>query len=511
MKLLSLFSLNKALLVIAFLLCLFVLFKNHTFAATLTSAKDTVTTSRPSPSSPNNDTLPGAAASSGELTVYNNGSRFLASDSAKVIRTTTTGIINQNLIVSSQSAGLTQVYLANTTSALTQNGTDVVYVPITAMHTIEFTTATALASGDDILISFPTLSVGDANNPASPSASTFQMNSLGTGTIRVWEDAVDLTAGATFTVTNPSAGTSPTVNISIGAAINAGSVVRIYLGCSAAAAATACDTQAPRIINPTKSSTAGNDDPYKIRIETQDSSASQAVLDNATVSVGIIESVIVRATVDPTLTFTITGINNNTAVNTGNTTGCLQTELTNSGLNSTSTEINLGTLANTPAADVSLGNIAAQRIDITTNAPTGYALTATSSSSLLNPTAGYHIPASTTPSSFPVQNAFFGLHACGQDVPTTYTESGVAGADCETKPTGSGGTTECRYAWPTSDSTPSTTPLSVASDNSGPIGSGSSDAVGDGSISVSYAAGTNVSVPPGEYRAIITYIATPSF
>lgn len=481
-------------------------------AAALTGAKDTVTTSRPSPSSP---TSANSTAPATQLTIFNNGSRFLASDSAKVI-SGTGAPLNASLRVASQSSALTTVFLGNTTSTNTGAGADVLYVPITAMHTIQFTTAQNLDTGDDIVITFPAMSTGDANNTASPSASTFQMNGLSTATIKVEDDGANFTT-FTATVTNPSAGTSPIISLNLDSGtIAPGSVVKVYLGCTTWSGA-ACSVETPRIINPTKNSaTTCTGSPetctatsYKIRIDAIDSSTSNT--DTATVSVGIIESVTIRATVDPTLSFTITGITSGGAVNSGNTSGCLQTETTNSGITSTANEVNLGLLQNTPAVDVKLNNISAQRIDISTNGSTGYSLTATSSGSLINPATGFFLPASTTPVAFPVQSDFFGLHACGQDVATTYTESGAGGGvDCSTHPVGSAAN-ECHYAWPSDNASVSTAPLSIASDTSGPIGAGSVDSAGDGSISISYAAGIDVAVPPGDYRTVITYIATPSF
>lgn len=515
MYLLTFISLKKIGVISIILISLFLLSVTRSHAATLTGAKDTVTTSRPSASSPNNNTAPSnAPATSSQLTIYNNGSRFLASDSAKVIKNT--GIVtNTNLIIASQSSALSTLFLGNTTSATIYNGADVVFVPITAMHAVQFTSAQNLDTGDDIVITFPTLASGDANNPASPSASTFQLNNIASAQIQIEDDGAAFAGTFTATVTNPTAGSSPIISLNIdSSSIAPGSVVKIYLGCTAQSG-TACTTQAPRIINPTKnSSTTCSGTPetctatsYKVGIQAIDSATSNT--DSATVGIGIVESVTVRATVDPTLSFTITGIANATAINTSNA-GCSQDETTNSGITGTANEINLGLLANTPAIDVKVANISGQRINISTNGATGYALTATSSSSLLNPETGFFLHASTTPASFPVTNDFFGLHACGQDAVTGFSEAGASSSDCDTHATGSSAN-ECQYAWPTSTNQINTTPLSISLDTTGPIGAGSADASGDGVTSISYAAGIDVAVPPGEYRAIVTYIATPSF
>jgi hypothetical protein len=437
-----------------------------------------------------------------------------------VIRTTTTNIINDNLIISSQSAALDTVFLGNSTSALTRNGTDVVYVPITAMHTIQFTSVQNLDTGDDIVITFPALTTGDANNPASPSASTFQMNAIATAQIKVEDDAANFTT-FTATVTNPVAGTSPVISLNVDSGtIAPGSVVKVYLGCGTWSGA-ACSVQAPRIINPTKnSSTTCTGTPetctatsHKIRIDTVDSGTSNT--DTATVGVGIIESVTIRATVDPTLTFTITGINSGVDLANGNA-GCsggTYGQLANSGINSSANNVNLGLIQNTPAAGGALTNLAGQFISISTNGPTGYALTATSSSSLLNPPTGFFFLTSTSPTNFAGGSDFFGFHPCGNDVNTTWVEgSPGGGSDCTFVSGADGGTAdECLWAWPNATGTlGSGTTLTLASDTSGPVGSGTGE-TGDGVTSIAYSAGIDVAVPPGEYRTVVTYVATPSF
>lgn len=70
---------------IFFIVVIFGSFSVHEVeAASLGSVKDTITTSRPSAASPINAAAP---AGSGTITIHNNGSRYLASDSATIIRT----------------------------------------------------------------------------------------------------------------------------------------------------------------------------------------------------------------------------------------------------------------------------------------------------------------------------------------------------------------------------------------------------------------------------------------
>lgn len=462
-------------------------------AASLTGASDTLSTSRPSPSSP---LSANASSADGSLSIFDNGSRYLASDSGILIQKGTTNIITTNIPIASQSSTLTSVYLGGTVGANAGAGADVLMVPITAMHTVEFTNSTTIPIGGTIVIGFP----GSGDNTASPSASTFAFNNLSTSNIKANFSAGS--AACTFTVT------APTITCTVGTgAITAGTTVTILIGCSSNSGAS-CTTQVPSLINPTKGSqTAGSADVWKINITTTDGAIN---LDSATVSVGTIESVTVRANIDPSLTFTISGINTGTAVNNGNTTGCLQTETTNTGINATATEVNLGTLANSPTViDTKVGNIAAQLITISTNAANGYVLTATSSGHLRNPSTGYFLNDALTPQVFPASGAnFFGFHGCGldtynSDIGTTFWNSTASNTACNSYISGSTGNI-CKYGWPTTASQ-----VVVASDTSGPIGN--SLVAGNGLTSMSYAAGADAGVPPGQYSTVVTYVATPAF
>lgn len=491
---------RKLILSGVFFVLFLILSARHSYAASLSNAKDTITTSRPSASAPLDANQ---AASDGQLTIKDNGSFYLASDSA--ILQADTGQTLNSVVVASMSAANTPaanqrvVYLGSTPANTHHNGTAVI-VPITAMHTISFTTATAIPIGGKIILTFPgTTGV----NTSSPSASTFSFNGMVNGTSSI---SYKIHASGTATCTTLVVSAPSITCTTTGAIVPAGTAVTFLIGCADANTNTAtCTTQAQRLINPTKSAAAGVADIWKVAITTQDSGS--VTLDSSTIAIGTIESVTVRATVDPSLTFTITGLNNGDAANLSNA-GCSYADTMNSGLNSTSTEVNLGVLSNTPAVNTLLRNVAGQRIDITTNGSNGYVLTATSSGHLVNPETGYFLNDSNggTPLSFPASDDFFGLHACGDDAPTNYTESGGGGGiDCDAQPSGSGGVTECRYAWPTA-----TTAITVASDATGPIGIGAGSN-GDGVTSISYAAGVDAGVPPGQYRSIITYVATPAF
>lgn len=476
------------------ILCGFSLFFGKSaHAASLSSASATLSTSRPSPSSPLGANV---TSSEGQITVFNNNSRYLASDSAKIIRTGTGAVIGNNIPVASQSATFTSVFLSGTVGTNAGAGADVLFVPITAMHTIRFIPSTTIPVGGQIIVSY----AGAGDNSASPSATTFAFNNLSSGNVQAAFSAGS--SGCTFTVT------APTITCTVASSnIAAGTLVTLFIGCSLEAGGN-CTNQVPTIINPTKSAqTAGTADIWKINLRTTDGFTD---LDTATLGIGAIESVTVRANIDPSLTFTIAGINDGSAVNLGNTTGCLQTETTNTGINSTATDVNLGTLANSPSANnQKVGNISAQLISITTNAANGYILTATSSGHLRSAASGYFLNDSTTPTTFPSNGAnFYGFHSCGldtynSDIGSTYWNTTASNTSCNSYNTGSTGNL-CKYGWPTA-----TGAITIASDTIGPVGN--SLIAGNGLTSVSYAAGADAGVPPGQYTTIVTYVATPAF
>lgn len=456
-------------------------------AATLASASGTLTTSRPSASAP---LAANQAASAGQVTIADNGSIYLASDSA-VLRPDTGETLN-TVIVASLSAQNTpaanqRIVYFGTTAANTHHSGDPITVAISAMHKFRFIVTNPIPASGKIILTYP----GSADNSASPSATTFAFNALTTGNI------VANNATCTFAVS------APTITCTSTGSISAGTVVTILVGCSAQTGGE-CTTQVPTLINPTKTAAAGTADIWKVTIDTQD--GSSVAIDTVRVAMGTIESVQVFANVDPTLTFTIAGIANATAINNGNTTGCLQTETTNAGLASTATVVNLGTLANVPTStDTKVGNIAAQLLTVSTNGLTGYSLVATSSGPLRNLATGFDIGSSTTPAVFPNGQNWFGLHACGLDTnpASTFWNSTGGGSACNTYITGSADPI-CKYGWPTQ-----TSPVTIAYRTVGPVGN--TITTGSGIVSVAYAAGVDARVPAGTYQSVVTYVATPSF
>lgn len=349
-----------------------------------------------------------------------------------------------------------------------------------AMHTIKFKTLLAVPTSGKITITFPALASGDSNNPASPSASTFQLNGLSGVKVKILGLLGDGTFSALFT--NPSSGTAPVVNLTLSGSTNiqAGATITIFLGCTGTSGST-CITPSATILNPSKPSLA-DANIWKVTVNTKTSSDS--ALDQAKLNVATNPSVQIQAKIDPTLTFTISGTNavtgiNNSPVNSGNTLGCTNTEFTTTGVASTATTVDLGKLTSSNI------NISAQLVTVTTNAPSGYSITATSSGHLRNATNGSFINDSLTPQPITAGIAWFGVHACGIDVPSIWGSGSTGG--------GAG----AKYGWPTPSSS-----LIIAKATKGPV---------NGVTTVEYASTIDNTVTGGTYSTTIIYTVLPTF
>ncbi len=462
----------------------------QSFAASLNGLADTISTSRPSAATPLGAD---AAASAGQATIFDNNAVFLEGDSATAYADPVggeTGTADTGLIVASMSAAATPssgkriVYFTNTTTHVRHQG-DALVVPITAVHTISFKPVAVIPVSGKIVITFPAMTANDTN-PASPSASAFQLGGF-TATTNIKANFSSGTSTCNFAITGTGASGTPTITCTIAtASVASGVTVTILIGCSSGAAATcAASNQVPTAINPMKlannsqsgqgAATTQADTP-KIKVQTQDNNS--VTLDSGTAAVGVIESVQVEANIDPTLTFQITGIADATNVNSGHGSGC-PSQSTNTGIGANATFVNLGT--------VSTGiSIAAQDLTVSTNGQGGYSLTATSSGHLNDAQNNYNITDSTTPGFMTAGTELFGIHPCGTDVSTGTWGSGTIGGGANAK-----------VAWPTP-----TTSVTLASRTS------TANAI---VTTVMYAITASATTPAGLYTSIITYVATPTF
>ena len=440
------------------LLCLSIIicvFASPSKVNAFTSASDTITTSRPSAVTPLSGDL---GSGSTVITVYDNKSIFLASDSAKFWRQT-----QEILTVASASADRTKIYLTSATANAHTNCT-VVANAITAKHTVAFKLSTPAVSGDKLVITFP----GSADNTASPSASTFAFNNLQTGNV-----SISGTTCSGWTISSPS------VTCTLNAAVDTATTITITIGSST-----------PALVNPTKTQAIGTGDLWKLTLQHTDT--SDVIKEtNGRVAITTIESVLVQGIVDASITMTIAGINNGTNIKDNNA-GCNATGfniITNSGQHPTATSVNLGT--------ISTGiNYVGQKITISTNAPNGYALTATSSGKLKDPASGYFFPNAQTggtdltanntpaPAAIVAATTGFGISACGTDANTSLF-----------------GTTVPYYGNP-SNSAGNAYVYTLATNT------------GVASLketSVVYGVTAAATVPAGTYSTVLTYVATPTF
>src|SRR5579859_7271720 len=105
----------KSLLWLTLLIFASLLLHKSSYADTLGSASDTLTSSRPSPSTP---LSADAASSVGSISIYNNGSTFLASDSARLY-----GGTAETVTVATVSAAKTTLFFTGNTANAHINGT----------------------------------------------------------------------------------------------------------------------------------------------------------------------------------------------------------------------------------------------------------------------------------------------------------------------------------------------------------------------------------------------------
>lgn len=456
-------------------------------AASLANVSDTITTSRPSASAPLNSDQ---AVSATQVTIVDNGSIFLASDSA--VFWPDTGETLNTVNVASMSAQIsgtpnTRIVYFTNTAANTHHKGDPITTAISAMHKIRFTTISAIPASGKVVITFP----GSGVNTASPSATTFAFNGLNaTGGLPSTIVTNNITCNTNSSVS------APNITCETTGSVAANTTITFLIGCTAQSGGE-CTTSSPRMINPTKTAAAGTADTWKISVKTQDASATPVDLDTGSAKIGTIDAVQVQGTVEPTLTFSIAGIANGTTINTNNSACTGNTDVTNSGLATSATFVNLGVLAN------GVINIAAQDLTVSTNGSSGYSITATSSGRFINPASGFWISdanggngltANDTPAPavFPASgNPAFGIHPCGTRVSTgTWAASttSFSAGNKYSNPWNSG--TNAFYAT---------------------ITSYTGGAVSNEKTTVEYASTVSGTTPPGIYSNYFTYVATATF
>jgi hypothetical protein len=453
----------------------------------MTNASDTITTSRPSASAP---IVGDQAASAGQVTIFDNGSMFLASDSA-VLWPNTGETLNTATIASMSANGIPSanqrvVYFAGTPPANTHHSGDTMTTAITATHTIQFTTQQSIIANGTVQLIFPTV----ASNTASPSATGFSFNGMASTGSGLPSNVKTNNITCTGDSNSNISGNIITCKTSSG--ISAGTTLTFIIGCTAQSGGV-CSAFSSQLINPTKAAAAGTADSWKVVIQTTDNNG--VVQEYAKVAVATVESVQVQGYVEPYITFAISGVNNGTVI-------CGDTTNAGPGLDSTATFVNLGEIT-------SAINISAQKLTVSTNGPAGYAITATSSGRLMNPGTGIFFNdanggnglvgndatngTNPAPAAISGGTTAFGIHPCAAGA--TYIPTVPAGW-------GSGGGASNKYANPWNGNFTNGYYARLSSYNG---------AASNSETDVEYAATAALTFPSGIYTTIVTYVATPIF
>lgn len=202
-------------------------------------------------------------------------------------------------------ASLTSSTTFNTTSPLTGtlSANDYVIATQSAIHTIVFTLTNTVPIGGDLLITVPAVNVDAKTNDGFPDTAAtlatngFDLNSVASGNVSI----------ASSTCTNAHWG-SATVTDSDGSTGHLFRFDRVTSTCAAGNTITVTIGDGTnKLINPAPylSHTQGTADYYQINVKTRD--GSDNTIDNSDIVVAPIESVLVSATVDEILNFSIAG------------------------------------------------------------------------------------------------------------------------------------------------------------------------------------------------------------
>jgi len=331
-------------------------------ASSLTSASLTLTNSRMSfkslvSSGAVNTSLVTLAGSGGDTNTNN----LFPGDAVCFSDAGLHGVCRDNKTYTVSSVPSTTTFEVNTALGTALTGTDYVIATQSGRWELKFTTVNAVPVNGHLVITIPKVtgaglgSDGIPDNAASLAASGFDINKLA-GTDVTWASGGCTTANwsANPTVT-AGAGTTTTITwLRSNAQCNAGSAFDIYIG----AAGSQLTNQ---IINPapiTTGHTQGKADNYGITVATDDGTNT---IDSAIVEAAPVEAVLVSATVNPTLTFQIAGLTGGTQTYCGSKTYVA----------TTANSVPWG--SQTPGGGFVY---AAQQLTVSTNANSGYVVTA---------------------------------------------------------------------------------------------------------------------------------------
>jgi hypothetical protein len=325
-------------------------------------------------------------------------------------------------------------------------------------HTFAFTSPNGMASGQTIEITFPAgftlpaLGVEDFDLTASGTEQTIS-SSNGSG---VWGVS---TSSQIITFTSPS---------NVGQASSTAFVIEI--GTHALSGATG-DSQ---IVNPSATTSHAID-------------IAGTMPDSGQVRVAIVNQVIVSASVDTSLTFSVTGVASGQTVNGSPTTTSTTT---------TSTALPFETLG------INSSRVLAHDLAVTTNASQGYTVTVVTTGALQS-TTGATIDGFINGSNTNTPSAWQGPSALIADT-ATYGHWGITSEDASITPRTAAGNNFGSNQWVA----PSTSPIAIMGHNGPADGS----TAGIGAARIGYQAQISALQEAGDdYTTTLRYIATPVF
>lgn len=393
-----------------------------------TLVKDTLSNSRPSVST----TLSTAVATGNTDINLASTVGIYAGDSITLVQGTPETLTVATVIDSTHVATTAAAANAHTISSA-------VYDKQTAVHVYTFTTRSAVASGS-FLLTINTSSPAAGDN--APDSNQFDFNSLANTDVSV----SGFTAG-TIVVT----GSAGTVSVPFSSSIAASTAITITVGST------------NKLLNPTNA-TVGTAAVFQEQIDEKD---AVGTIDTASIDVGIIHADVVSVTINPTLSFTIAGI----------ASGQTAFGATNTNVTSTANTVPFGSIS--PAT----ATYAAQLLSVTTNAVSGYTVTAYQDGALRK-TNGTTITSFSTTAADNNSNDGFG-----------YTMANVAGTDSSFLYNTSG-------TFYSSGFGSTGTPTNVMT-NAGPVTASQSRVI--------YRVRVPATQAPGDYQNVVTYIASPVY
>src|SRR3989338_9173194 len=230
---------------------------------------------------------------------------------------------------------------------------DLVIATQSGSLTIAFTTTAVVPTAGDILVTIPMANSASGNDGFPDSSSA-----VSTGGFDL--NAIAATDISTTGCTDANWNTTETIAVGSGSTDHTIRVDRQTNSCAASSAITITLDSSPGIVNPppiTSGHTQGTADIYTINIKTRD--GSDNIIDDIDITIAPIEAVLVSATVDETLSFTVAAVASAAST-------CGQT----TDVTTTAYSVPWGTLSTTDSFSE-----ASQQLTVSTNADGGYSVT----------------------------------------------------------------------------------------------------------------------------------------